>query len=109
MTTYPVHRRRGTLERQHKNIRAAYDSGETDSDIAVLFEVSPRSVGRWRKLHGLQANSRRGRTYATWHYRLRLLMDEGRSVAYCAELLGKNIQCARMAMLRLRRKEANVA
>lgn len=99
--------RRGPLERRFKEVRHAWQSGETDSDIAVLFDVTRVAVTLWRKRHAFPRVSRKGRKYATWHHRLQLLMEEGRDAHYIADLLSKRLNTVQVNMFRLKRKEAS--
>lgn len=76
------------LDNNKKLVRRLYRTGMTDRDISLEMGVTRSAVGQWRKRNGLPANSRKGRTYATWHHRAALLTAKGWPLNVVCEHVG---------------------
>lgn len=98
-------RKRDRLDNDKSLTRRLYGGGLTDADIALEMEVTRAAVSLWRKRNGLPKNSRRGRTYATWHHRAALLLSKGWTLEAVVEHVGKRRATVQRTLLRM--KESN--
>jgi DNA-binding transcriptional regulator LsrR (DeoR family) len=91
----------GPIESVHKSALLLWKAGETDNFIAEELGVTRSAVSTWRKRHSLKRNSRKGRTYADWHYRAWSLYNDGMTPKDISELIGKKRRTVQTTLFRM--------
>lgn len=98
-------RKRDRLDENRCLVRKLYQIGYTDRDISLEIGATRSAVGYWRKRNKLPRNSRKGRTYATWHHRATLLVSKGWTIAAVAEHVGQQLDTVERTLRRMKSRD----